>query len=175
MRAFTGSPEQNASAVSATHFQVASNDSNRLLKTHSRTARLPRKEPASGQTVSRRRSGRVTGVARVTSQARNAGMRLWAGLMYPSPAQRRVIRVRSPMAPRDTPERGARPSRHRRPPMDSGGPEGVSKHPSLTQRMRICGCAAGAGYVSATAAAQTRIRTVYERRQMRTRRTAHRR
>ena len=87
----------------------------------------------------------MTGVARVTSQARNAGMRLWAGLMYPSPAQRRVIRVRSPMAPQDTPERGASPSRHRRPPMDSGGPEGVFKHPPLIQRMRICGCAAGAG------------------------------
>jgi len=161
-------------AVSATLFWVSSNVSNRLQESYSRIARLPRKEPASGRTVARRRSGRVTGVARVTSQARNAGMRLWAGLMYSSPAQRRVIRVRSPMAPQDTPERGARPSRHRRPPLDSGGPEGVSKHPSLTQRMRICGCAAGAGYLSAPGAFQTRIRAVYERRQMRTRRTAHR-
>jgi len=41
------------------------------------------------------------------------------------------------------------------------------------QRMRICGCASGAGYVSAPDASQTRIRTVQERRQMRTRRTAH--
>jgi hypothetical protein len=40
------------------------------------------------------------------------------------------------------------------------------------QRMRICGCASGAGYVSAPDASQTRIRTVQERRQMRTRRTA---
>ena len=102
---------------------------NSLPETYSRTARLPGKEPASGRPLSRRGSGRVTGVARVTSLARNAVMRLWAGLMYPSPAQRRVIRVRSPMAPQDTPERGAKPSRQRRPPMDSGGPEGVSKHP----------------------------------------------
>ena len=58
--------------------------------------------------------------------------------------------------------------------MDSGDPEGVSKHPSLTQRMRICGCAPGAGYLSAPDATQTRIRTVQERRQMRTRRTAQR-
>ena len=116
----------------------------------------------------------MTGVARVTTQARNAGMRLWAGLMYSSPAQRRVSRIRRPMAPQDTPERGAKTSRYRRPPMDSGGPEGVSKHPPLIQRMRICGCAAGAGYVSAPVATQTRIHTVYERRQMRTRRTAHR-
>jgi len=40
------------------------------------------------------------------------------------------------------------------------------------QRMRICACASGAGYVSAPDASQTRIRTVQERRQMRTRRTA---
>ena len=58
-------------------------------------------------------------------------MCLCAVLMYPSPAQRRIIRVRSPMAPQDTPGRGARSSRHRRPPLASGGPEGVSKHPSL--------------------------------------------
>ena len=64
---------------------VAGNASNSLLETHIRTARLPGKEPASGRTVSRRVSGRVTGVARVTSQARNAGMRLWTVLMYSSP------------------------------------------------------------------------------------------
>ena len=38
------------------------------------------------------------------------------------------------------------------------------------QRMWICGCAAGAGYVSAPAAIQTRIHTVYGLHQMRTRR-----
>ena len=85
-------------AVSATPFRVATLASFSLLETHSRTARLPGKEPASGRTVSRRMSGRGIGVARVTSQAKNAGMRLWAGLAYPSPAQRRVIRVRNPMA-----------------------------------------------------------------------------
>ena len=38
-------------------------------------------------------------------------------------------RVRSPMAPQDTPERGAKASRHRRPTRLSGDPAGVSKHP----------------------------------------------
>ena len=76
-------------------------------------------------------SGRGRGVARVTSQARNAGMCLCAVLMYSSPAQGRISRVRSPMAPQDTTGRGARPSRHRRPPLATGSPEGVSKHPSL--------------------------------------------
>ena len=58
-------------------------------------------------------------------------MYLCAVLMYSSPAQRRVIRVRSPMAPQDTPGRGAMSPRHRRPPLAPGGQEGVSKHPSL--------------------------------------------
>jgi len=121
-------------AVSATPFRVASNDSlssRENLKQFSRTARLQEKEPLRGRTGTRRVSGRGRGVARVTSQARNAGMCLCAVLMYSSPAQRRIIRVRSPMAPQDTPGRGARPSRHRRPPLAPGGPEGVSKHPSL--------------------------------------------
>ena len=61
-------------AVSATPLRVAGIASHSLSETYSRTARLPRKEPASGRTVSRRGSGRVTGVARVTSMARNAGM-----------------------------------------------------------------------------------------------------
>ena len=38
-------------------------------------------------------------------------------------------RVRRPMAPQDTPERGAKASRHRRPTRLSGDPAGVSKHP----------------------------------------------
>ena len=75
------------------------------------------------------RERRVTGVYRETSQARNAGRCLWAGLMYSSPGQRRLIRVRSPMAPQDTPERGAKASRHRRPKRLSGDPAGVPKHP----------------------------------------------
>ena len=50
-------------AVSATPFRVAGNASHSFSETYSRSARLPRKEPASGRTVSRRGSGRVTGVA----------------------------------------------------------------------------------------------------------------
>ena len=54
-----------------------------------------------------------------------------------------------------------------------GRPGGGIQASVAHQRMRICGCASGAGYVSAPDASQTRIRTVQERRQMRTRRTAH--
>ena len=61
-----------------------------------------------------------------------------------------------------TPEAATGPGR------SGGGIQASVAH----QRMRICGCASGAGYVSAPDASQTRIRTVQERRQMRTRRTA---
>jgi len=51
------------------------------------------------------------------------------GCLYSGPAQRRLIRVRSPMSPQDTPERGAKAARHRRPTLYSGDSVGVSKHP----------------------------------------------
>ena len=101
------------------------------------------------------RERRVTGVYRETSQARNAGRCLWAGLMYSSPGQRRLIRVRSPMAPQDTPERGATASRPRRPKRLSGDPAGVPKHPPFGNGGGFADARLGAGYVSAPAAIQT--------------------
>jgi hypothetical protein len=85
------------------------------------------KRPHGGETRERARERR----GRETSQARNAGSRHWAGVLYSGTAQRRLIRVRSPMAPQDTPERGAKASQHRRPTRYSGDPAGVSKHPPL--------------------------------------------
>ena len=74
-----------STAVSATLFRVAAIARLVCCRLTAEQPRLPRKEPASGRTVSRRKSGRGTGVDRVTSQARNVGMRLWTVLMYSSP------------------------------------------------------------------------------------------
>ena len=111
------------------------------------------KRPHGGETRERARDRR----GRETSQARNAGSRLWAGVLYSGTAQRRLLRVRSPMAPQDTPERGAKASRHRRPTLYSGDPAGVSKHPPLGNGVGFADARLGAGYVSAPAAIQTQI------------------
>ena len=50
----------------------------------------PKKEPLRGRTGSRCMSGRVIGVVRETSKARNAGRCLWAALMYSAPVPRRI-------------------------------------------------------------------------------------
>jgi hypothetical protein len=83
------------------------------------------KRPHGGEEHERAREKR----GRETSLARNTGSRLWAGVLYSGTAQRRLLRTRSPMAPQDTPERGAKAPRHRRPTRHSGDPAGVSKHP----------------------------------------------
>jgi hypothetical protein len=101
------------------------------------------KRPCWGKTRERARDRR----GREASQARNAGRRLWA-----LPAQRRLIRVRSPMAPQDTPERGAKASRNSRPILDSGDPAGVSKHPPNGNGDGFADARLGAGYLSAPAA-----------------------
>ena len=68
------------------------------------------------------------------------------GCLYSGPAQRRLIRVRSPMAPQDTPERGAKASRHRRPTLYSGDPAGVPKHPPNGNGDGFADARLGAGY-----------------------------
>ena len=77
------------------------------------------------------------------------------GCLYSGPAQRRLIRFRSPMAPQDTTERGAKASLHRRPTLYSGDSAGVSKHPPLGNGVGFADARLGAGYVSAPAAIQT--------------------
>jgi hypothetical protein len=72
------------------------------------------------------------------------------GCLYSGPAQRRLIRVRSPMAPQDTPERGAKASRHRRPTLYSGDPAGVSKHPPNGNGDGFAAARLGAGYSTRT-------------------------
>jgi hypothetical protein len=109
------------------------------------------KRPHGGETRERARDRRE----RETSQARNAGRRRWAVLLYSAPAQGRLLRVRSPMAPQGTPERGAKAFRHRRPTLYSGDPEGVSKHPPSGNGVGFADARLGAGYVSAPAAIQT--------------------
>jgi hypothetical protein len=74
------------------------------------------------------------------------------GYLYSGPAQRRLNRVRSPMAPQDTPERGAKASRNSRPTLDSGDPAGVSKHPPNGNGAGFADARLGAGYLSAPAA-----------------------
>jgi hypothetical protein len=106
------------------------------------------KRPDWGKTRERARDRR----GREASQARNAVRRLWARSMYSAPAQRRLIRDRSPMAPQDTPERGAKASRHRRPILDSGDPAGVFKHPPNGNGVGFADARLGAGYSSAPAA-----------------------
>jgi hypothetical protein len=74
------------------------------------------------------------------------------GRLYSGHAQRRLPRVRSPMAPQDTPERGAKASRHRRPTLYSGDSAGVPKHPSSGNGGGFADARLGAGYLSAPAA-----------------------
>jgi hypothetical protein len=93
------------------------------------------------------------------------------GCLYSGPAQRRLIRVRSPMAPQDTPERGAKASRHRRPTLYSGDPAGVSKHPPSGNGGGFADARLGAGYLSAPAAySDANSGPFAERHWMRTRR-----
>jgi hypothetical protein len=93
------------------------------------------------------------------------------GCLYSGLVQRRLIRVRSPMAPQDTTERGAKASRHRRPTLYSGDSAGVSKHPPLGNGVGFADARLGAGYSSAPAAySDANSEPFAERRKMRTRR-----
>ncbi len=127
----------------------------------------PKKEPLRGRTVARCMSGRVTGVVRETSKARNAGRCLWAALLYSAPAQRRI----NASATRWLRRTRQNAERRRR---DTGGRKGYRVirrgYPSIRRtetevdlRMR------GWGWILIRPAAiQTRIRPVSGRRQMRT-------